>query len=105
MIWIRSQDKKALVPLYNHAIQIFRHDSGSFMEKEKPENILFQFVADGWTIGVYPTEVEALYALDMIEKVIIVTAKHPDSNPVFQMPEAGFSESDTPTLAQGGDKR
>lgn len=82
-IWVRSQDKTKLIfanQLEANGINMW---AGTFATEDSDV-----------IIGKYATEAEALQALDMIEELIASIARHPDITPIFQMPEAGFSEEE-----------
>jgi len=85
-IWVRSQDKKAIVNISNLNV-------GRFEGKVA----IWGTVGDitertGTCFGTYLTEDEAIRVLDDIQQHINFYVDHQEPFPVFQMPVAGFSE-------------
>lgn len=94
-IWVRSQDKQVLI----------KSKSFWLVPPKRTSNPTDNFVINGdsgvdnqgFVLGKYPTEEEAMKVLDMVENHIQLLAyPFPNSEPsvVFQMPPAGFSQTE-----------
>lgn len=88
-IWIRSQDKAMLLNVNGLSTGISSADARVFGRVENTDPV-------GMILGSYPTEAEAMQALDMIQRHIgeVEYGRYRGNviDPVFQMPPAGFSQ-------------